>query len=444
MRNYEAYKDSRIDWIGEIPEHWECIKLKFVSSVFTGSTPDSGNRNYWDGETVWVTPTDISSGDTLLMNSLRKITEAGIKNSGVSLLPKDAIVLTTRAPIGNIAIAGVQLTTNQGCKSLVVNDETYHRFVYYQLLAARKELESLGSGTTFKELSTENLKSFTLALPPYLEQVRLSKQLDKALNKLNHTVDKKRQLIQLLQEEKAALINHAVTKGLDDKAAMKSSGIGLLGDIPAHWEVKKLKRLTSLITNGYVGPTRDILRPTGVRYIQSLHIKGGTIKFHTPYHVSHEWSTEHSRSILHEKDILIVQTGAVGSVGIVPTEFVGCNCHALIIVRVDEQNASAQYIFNILQSNYGFHVLKSIETGALHPHLNSTTVCDIVLPVPPMKEQTAISSYINKHSARIDNAIAKIEREVVLLSEYKTSLIYEVVTGKVKVDTLVEEPMEVA
>ncbi|RYF98216.1 MAG: restriction endonuclease subunit S, partial [Chitinophagaceae bacterium] len=293
---------------------------------------------------------------------------------------------------------------------------------------------------SYPAITSEDLLSIEVKTPPLKEQQAIGWFLDKKCDSIDGFIEKKLRLIELLQEEKTALINHAVTKGIDAGAPMKPSNAEWLGDIPAHWEVVRLKRVTSLITNGYVGPTRDILKPEGVRYIQSLHIKGGTIKFHTPYYVSADWSSQHSRSILKEHDILVVQTGAVGSVGIVSKDFEGCNCHALIILRINNERAVPSYVFNVLQSNYGFHVLKSIETGALHPHLNSTIICDIELPLPTIDEQIEIANLITLNTMRIEAAIGRIEKEIELLEEYKQALISEVVTGKVKVEEPVEEP----
>ena len=111
----------------------------------------------------------------------------------------------------------------------------------------------------------------------------------------------------------------------------KSSGVEWLGEIPQEWEALRLSRINTKLTNGFVGPTRDILEEEGIRYLQSLHIKNGRIVFDSPYFVSEEWSDKHKKSVLHTGDILIVQTGDIGQVAAVTDEFSGCNCHALII-----------------------------------------------------------------------------------------------------------------
>ena len=145
-----------------------------------------------------------------------------------------------------------------------------------------------------------------------------------------------------------------------------------LSELPVGWKAIQLARLNNKLTNGFVGPTRDILCESGVRYLQSLHIKGGRIIFDTPYFVSAEWSAAHQKSVLRSGDVLIVQTGDIGQVAAVTDEFAGCNCHALIIVSVKRKMIDGFFLSAVLRSHYGFHSLKSVQTGALHPHLNCT------------------------------------------------------------------------
>lgn len=206
------------------------------------------------------------------------------------------------------------------------------------------------------------------------------------------------------------------------------SEVSWIGKIPTHWKIMKIAYFVDKITNGYVGPTRDILRDEGVRYIQSLHIKKNTIDFHKPYYVSQEWSAEHERIILRENDVLVVQTGAIGEVGIVPKEFDGASCHALIILRAKENLGYGKFLLYALTSNYGYHSILSIMTGALHPHLNTTYLRDVYLAIPPKNEQQAIADFLDRKTAQIDALIEKKQRQIELLQEQRTALINQAVT----------------
>jgi len=211
-------------------------------------------------------------------------------------------------------------------------------------------------------------------------------------------------------------------------AKYKDSGVEWLGEVPEHWEIRTLSSLSTKITNGYVGPTRDILTNDGTRYLQSLHIKGNRIRFDNPYFVDEEWSKSHGKSILETGDILIVQTGDIGQVAVVTEEFAGCNCHALIIVAPLRQATYGEWISWVLNSDYGFHSLLSIQTGALHPHLNCGNVKNVLIPLPKREEQSVIMAFIEAETAKIDALVVEQQRLIELLKEKRQAVISHAVT----------------
>jgi len=209
-------KDSGIEWMGEIPEHWEIKALRRVFRILNGSTPKSGEPSYWDGDIPWATPDDLGSlqGNTLF-STRRMITEDGYKSYGTSLAPAGSLVLSTRAPIGHLAIAAVPLCTNQGCRCLVFHTKDETRFFYYQLLTARQELEFWGQGSTFQELSRDKLGAVYLVAPPIAEQRAIAAFLDQETARIDALIEKIRKSIELLREYRTALITAAVTGKID-------------------------------------------------------------------------------------------------------------------------------------------------------------------------------------------------------------------------------------
>ncbi|CUU13831.1 Type I restrictionmodification system specificity subunit S EC 31213 CDS [Bradyrhizobium sp.] len=203
----------------------------------------------------------------------------------------------------------------------------------------------------------------------------------------------------------------------------KKSGLEWLGEIPSHWEVRRISSISTKITNGYVGPTRDIFVEHGVRYLQSLHIKSNRIRFDTPYFVQDAWSRQHAKSILNCGDVLIVQTGDIGQVAVVTDEFAGCNCHALIIVSPLSSVVSGVWVAWVLSSDYGFHNLLSIQTGALHPHLNCGDVKDIFIPIPSLAEQIAIATFLDRETSKIDALVEEQKRLIDLLKEKRQAVV---------------------
>ena len=247
---YERYKDSGVEWLGEVPEAWEVAPIKHYFQIVGGSTPKSDQERFWDGDVVWVTPSDWSKLQSLyLSNSQRKITTEGFTSCGTSLVPENSIILSTRAPIGSLGIAANEMCTNQGCKSLIPTNTVVSKFYGYLLSNSSTELNIRGKGTTFLELSSDELSAFKVPFPPLPEQHTIAAFLERETGKIDELVGEQERPIALLKEKRQAMISHAVTKGLNPDAPMKDSGIEWLGEVLAGWEVKKLGRLFSEATD---------------------------------------------------------------------------------------------------------------------------------------------------------------------------------------------------
>lgn len=290
----------------------------------------------------------------------------------------------------------------------------------------------------------ERMKRIKIPIPPIKDQILISTFLTNNLAHLDALIEKKQILIELLQEKRQAIIEEAVTKGLNPNVPMKDSGIEWLGNVPAHWKTMLLGIAAEKMTNGYVGPTRDILKEEGVRYLQSLHIKNGKILFDRKhYYVDAEWSKKQSKSVLRTGDVLFVQTGAeIGQCSVVTPEFDGCNCHALIIVKLRKKIGLGEYLTWYFQSNHGKNMLLSFRTGALHPHLDTGRICNIKLAFPPIDEQKSIINLLNRETEKYDQILNKIQLQIEKLQEYRQALISEAVTGKINVRHYGEETQE--
>lgn len=203
-------KDSGVEWIRQVPEHWDVKKLKNIALIFNGATPSSNNQDYWDGNIVWITPKDINN-IKFITSSERKITQKGYENCGSYLVSPGTIVITTRAPIGKVAITDVELCTNQGCKSLVLNEKINNIFLYYYLTVSTEYLNSLGSGTTFMELSGTALGIVKVPFPSIQEQQQIADYLDTQTAKIDQAIALKTAHIEKLKEYKSVLINDVVT-----------------------------------------------------------------------------------------------------------------------------------------------------------------------------------------------------------------------------------------
>ena len=206
-------KHSEVEWIGEIPSHWDLVPMKYITTISSGSTPKSEVERYWNGSINWYTPSDLGSRSVIkyLSQSTRKITELGLNSCGCNLVKADSVILSTRAPVGKVSISKVDFATNQGCKSLSVRENLDVNFLYYYLSVNMDALNSISNGTTFLELSTDSLLNFPIALPSLNEQTIISNYLDKKTSQINSLIGKETSRIELLKEYRQSLISNVVT-----------------------------------------------------------------------------------------------------------------------------------------------------------------------------------------------------------------------------------------
>ncbi|ERT57245.1 type I restriction enzyme S subunit [Peptoniphilus koenoeneniae] len=204
-------KDSGIEWIGEIPKHWEIFKVKYLATILNGSTPNTGKINYWDGDIKWITPKDLFD-NKIITDSLKKITKEGYHSCGTNMVPINTILLSTRAPIGTVAIAKTELCTNQGIKSIVCNREKLnYKLLFYYLLTKNEVLNFLGNGTTFMELSTSSLMGLPIPCASINEQNKIVDYLDKKTKSIDEAITAKQKQLEVLEEYKKSLIYEYVT-----------------------------------------------------------------------------------------------------------------------------------------------------------------------------------------------------------------------------------------
>lgn len=209
-------KPTGIDWMPEVPAHWEVKPLKwFLTAIVGGSTPPSGQEDCWDGDIVWVTPEDISR-NARLSSSRRTITQKGLLACSTSLVPSGSVVITSRAPVGNVSIAEVELATNQGCKALVPDAESIDTQFLFELMRILKpELQSLATGTTFTEISTSRLGRVKVGVPSTAEQKTIIDWVRSETRDLERAIEKAGQEIALINEYRERLIADVVTGKLD-------------------------------------------------------------------------------------------------------------------------------------------------------------------------------------------------------------------------------------
>ena len=243
-----GYKESEV---GKIPVHWEIRQLSEIGEIVSGGTPNTKIEEYWNGNIPWITPKDLSGfTDRYIYSGERNITELGLENSSAKLLPRNTVLFSSRAPIGYVALAGDNLATNQGFKSIICDDKkAYPLFIYYLLKSKKNDIENIAGGSTFKEVSGKVMKEFKVQIPPLTEQ----KAIANILSTLDEKIETNNQINEKLEEMAQALFKHWFVDfefPNENGKPYKSSGGEMveseLGMIPKGWKVSKLSELITL------------------------------------------------------------------------------------------------------------------------------------------------------------------------------------------------------
>lgn len=420
------FKDTPI---GKIPVDWEARKLGDVCEVIGGSTPSTAIKEYWDGDILWATPTDITKleGRTI-EETKQKISEKGLKSCAANLLPKGSILMTSRATIGACAINAKPMATNQGFSSLVCSKRAVNWFIYYLVLFFRKELERLGSGSTFKEISKKSVKALYVPLPPLSEQ----KKIAEILTTVDDAIEETDRIIEKTNELKKGLMQKLLTCGIGHKKFKKTE----IGKIPEEWKIEKLESLGAkekyAIVDGpfgssvntsvdYISQGIPVIRTVNIRPFEFIE---DNLKF-----ISEEKYQELQRSAVRPGDVLLSKVGTVGYACILPEHIrkAVLSTTGSCKITVDKTKIIAAYLCYYL--NYLKPHMDKIAAEGVQPFLNMSDIKSLKIALPSPEEQKRI---LDKLSA-IDSSLKNESSNKQSLETLKKSLMQILLTGRVRV-----------
>jgi len=443
IRKYKQYKDSGIKWVGEVPKDWNIKKIKYECYV-KGRVGWNGLKSsefLTDGYSYLITGTDFKN-DVIDWNNCYYIDKVRYDEDPFIQLLNDDLLITKDGTIGKLAVVtdlNRPACLNSGIFVVrALNKELSTRYLFWILKSSIFNYynEYTSYGSTIQHLYQNVFVEFTFCMPTFAEQMAIASFLEVRTAKIDQLIALKEKLIMLYEEEKIVLINSAVTKGLNPKVKTKPSGIDWLGDIPEHWEVKRLKWLSTIISKGTTPSTvgRDILPVGDVRFLKAENIVNNTTVGDPSNFIDQGTNEILLRSQLEELDILFVIAGAtLGKVAILPANFCPANTNqAVSFIRLKDK----KYVFYVwywLQSNLINQLIWLDAVQAAQPNLSMENLGNFYIPFIPVGEQEAIVNHIDTECHRLDSIINQFQAQIELFREYRKTLISDAVSGKIDI-----------
>ena len=437
MKRYEKYKPSGIEWIGEIPAHWRFIRLKYIGFLYgglSGKTSKDFNQPGNPDNKPFIPFTNIANNKVVNPNQLQYVVIK--KDEKQNQVKKgDLFFMMSSENYEDVGKSAILLDDlgetylNSFCKGFrLTKQEYFPSFINYLLLSKpyRNLLQIEANGFTRINLKIDKVNNLCLIIPPLKEQTAIADYLDRKTAQIDELIAGKKRLLELYEEEKTAIINQAVTKGINPDVPMKDSGIEWIGEIPAHWEVKKVKYIAKL-QGGYAF-TSDLFGEKGIPVIRIGDIQE-PIEWKKCKRVPENLNIPNI-FVLQQFDTLIALSGATtGKMAFIsekpPLSYINQR-----VARVRYKN---KFLYYVLISDFVQRQIRFKADGSAQENISNWQIEVIEIAIPPLEEQTAIVEYIEKEIARINTKVEKTKKLIELLEEYKQALISEVVTGKIKV-----------
>ena len=418
MKQYDSYKDSGVEWIGEVPSHWEVMKTSLAfHGIGSGTTPSTSKKEFYDENDgyYWLQTGDLNDG--IINETSKKVTKFAISQCNLKFYPKDSIVIAMYgATIGKVGILGIKTATNQACCVLPTNKNMNAKFAFYEFLACKPALLVSAIGGGQPNISQDVIRKQKIVIPPLLEQTAIASYLDKKCTEIDKVISAQQKRIALLQKLKQSVITHAVTKGLDPNVEMKDSGVEWIGMTPISWKYCRFKDFLKLRTEASESLTKiglENIESKSGKFIETgTEFEGNGVAFST-------------RNIVYGKLRPYLQKVWLA-------EFDG-NAVGDFFVFETKKNAIPTFIKYLMLSDGFTKEADGSTVGAKMPRVSSSFILTMHYCLPSIEEQQTIVEYLTKRCASLDIALTKAQHQVELLQEYKQSLITEVVTGKRKV-----------
>jgi len=422
MNPYSSYKDSGVEWIGEIPSDWINTKIKYVGDYINGF-PFKPSQWGEKGRLI-IRIQNLTKG-----NSTENYFDGELEDRYI--IKKGDLLFSWSTTLGLFEWDREDGLLNQHIFKVVLNNIYIKGYFIHLFSPVVNYLQSQSHGSTMTHLTKDNFGRVELPLPPLPEQTQIVSFLDTKTQKIDELIQKTEQKIKLLKEKRTSLINHCVTKGLNPNVEMKDSGVEWIGEIPNHWGTTKLKYQGDVIIGLSYKPENQVDEGQGILVMRSSNVQNGKPSFKDNVYVDCEIS---EKLKIKENDILICSRNGsrrlIGKNCLIPKEIEGMTWGVFMTVYRSKSPKFFHWLLNspVFESQSGLFLTSTIN------QLTVSTLQNMVVPyVYELEEQNQIIEYLNEKTQKIDSTIEKETQRIELLKEYRQSLISEVVTGKVDV-----------
>ncbi|MBQ5759729.1 MAG: restriction endonuclease subunit S [Schwartzia sp.] len=367
-------------------------KLGDICEIVSGSTPKTTSEEYWDGDLKWITPAEIKDDSYIVADSVRKITDAGAKSAGLTPFPQGTVILSSRAPIGKVAIAGCEMYCNQGFKNLICSDKISNKYLYWYLKGNTEYLNSLGRGATFKEISKKIVSEIEINVPDVVEQIKAVEQLEKVTRIINWRKQELQKLDDLIKARFVEMFGEPKTN-------------------PKGYPVCEMSEYIQFLTSGSRGWAKYCMDDGSEWFITIKNVKDCHISIDNMQPVNAPDNAEAKRTKVQEGDLLISITADLGRTGVVTREIAEHGAYInqhLICIRLNKEVLNPLYVAFFMESPAGKEQFESRNQSAVKAGLNFNSINSLRLLVPPMREQIEFVEFVhqvNKSKASVQKAL---------------------------------------
>ena len=421
MERYNEYKDSGVQWLGEIPSHWAIMPLKYSGRFCKGKLPSETNENCLGKPII---------GASEMNGNMPSVYSED--NSVPQCTKNDILFLWDGANAGLVSFFHEGIVASTVTKFTCDNSNIVSTYLYYLEKNYQRYYKERVGGTTIPHMNSQYIASCPLLIPSTQEQKAIADYLNTTTAKIDEAIAQQQKMIDLLNERKQIIINNAVTKGLNPDAPMKDSGVDYIGLIPEHWVVRRMASLGVFSKGG--GISRDNLLEEGEPAILygDIYTKYNYFAEDIKNHVSKKVALASVE--VHKNELLMTGSGETKEDIGKTIVFLGNKAYAggdVIIFKQDNNNSS--FLSYALNSSYAKNFRYKESKGEIVVHIYANAVRQLYLALPDITEQNSIVEYLNNKVGIIDSEICVVRKQISLLQERKQIIINDVVTGKVKV-----------